>query len=275
MSKLPAFSRGRGRVSACALLFAAAAVALGACNDLTEYESSTTRYGAVNIRGKGTSATAAQASATVVFVDAITAAVPNSALQEKDVCAYGFYEQQPEVRGQQRAGASVGLTVGTNALTLPYEDANLRYATPAAQPFSYSAGDVAQATIPGLANVFPASSISLKLAEPILPGDITTPAPGSPFVITWNGTNDATTAVLLSLRYAQGSAANSPIEQIYCSLRDDGRHELVSNTLNAFLTSPVSSRTLSLTRFRTNETLLNDSTLLFIGSSIDTVIVLR
>jgi hypothetical protein len=264
------------RILGSLLLAGTGLAAVGACTNLTEYEGVTNRIGAVNIHGKATSATTATARATATFFEAITASVPNSAAQEKDVCRYAPYDSIPsEVRGLNRAGDAIGLSVGGASVSLPFEDANLRYATPAAQRFAYTAGNVAQATIPGLTDVYPGSSISVRLAEPIIPGPITNPVFGQPFAITWNATNDTTAAVNISLRYGVGSGSNVGLEQILCSARDDGAFDIPANLQESFRTSPVNTRSMSLTRFRTNVSRLDDRTLLFIGSSIDTAFVLR
>ena len=277
MSQHLARTRSRALRTLAPLLAAGGAAGVfGACTKLTEYENTTNRYGAVNISAKSTSATAATARATATFFEALTASVPNSTQQQKDICQYTVYDSlATEPRGQHKAGDAIGLAVGSSNVSLAYEDANLRYATPAAQRFSYQAGNVALATIPGLTDVFPASSISVKLAEPILPGPITVPASGSPFAITWNATNDSTAVVNISLRYRIGSGTNVAMEQIVCSARDDGAFDIPASTLEAFRTSPTNTRSISLTRFRTNLVLPDDRTVVFIGSSIDTVIVLR
>jgi hypothetical protein len=264
------------RVLGSLLLATTGLVAVGACTKLTEYQGVTNRYGAVNIHGKATSATAATARATATFFDAITAAIPNSTAQEKDVCQYAEFDSLPsEARGQNQAGDAIGLSIAGASVSIPYEAANLRYATPTASRFSYAAGNVAQATIPGLTNVYPGASISVKLAEPILPGLITAPGVNAPIPVTWNGTNDSTAVVNVSLRYRVGSGTNVAMEQIICSARDDGAFEIPSSALQAFRVAPVETRTLSLTRFRTNFAELDDHTVLFIGSSIDTVFALR
>ena len=249
---------------------------VGACTRLTEYENTVNRYGAINIHGRATSATAATARATATFFEALTASVPNTSAQQKDVCQYALYDSIPgEVRGQNQAGDAIGISVAGTSVSLPYEAANLRYATPTAQRFAYAAGNVAQATIPGLTDVYPGSSISVKLAEPILPGLVTLPAAGQPIAVTWNATNDTTAVVNISLRYRIGSGTNVAMEQLVCSARDDGAFDIPSSTLESFRTSPVDTRSMSITRFRTNFAELDDRTLLFIGSSIDTVFVLR
>jgi hypothetical protein len=273
------FTRARRRsfrVLGALLLATTGLVTLGACTKLTEYEGVTNRYGAVNIHGKATSATAATARATATFFEAITAAVPNSRAQEKDVCQYAQFDSIPtEVRGQNQAGDAIGLSVAGTSVSVPYDAANLRYATPTANRFSYVAGNVVQATIPGLTDIYPGSSISVKLAEPIIPGLITAPGVNQSIPVTWNATNDSSAVVNISLRYRVGSGTNAVMEQILCSARDDGSFEIPSNALEAFRVAPVDTRTLSLTRFRTNFAELDDHTVLFIGSSIDTVFALR
>ncbi len=257
------------------VLILLAASVLGACNELTEYAPSTNRYGSINIDGSGTSATAATANASAVFFEAIQAGVPNSssAEQQADACVYANIETTTDGRGFE-AGTPISLAVGTNTVSIPYDATAARYAMPLTQRFSYTAGDNASITVPGSAN-FPASAISVKLAEPVIPGPIVIPATGSPLVVTWNGNNDATSAMLISVRYANPASSTSANEQIFCSVKDDGRFEIVGSALTALRASPASLRTITLTRFRTNESLLSDNrTLLHVATTVDTVLAL-
>ena len=247
--------------------------ALGACTKLTEYTASTNRYGSVNIKGKSTSTSEARAAASAFFFEAVIAAVPNSARQQDDQCVFTALDTNPPaVPNSARAGASLALTTGATSVTLPFEDLNFRYATPVAQPFTYRAGDMAQVTVPGNGDVYPASSISVKLAEPLLPGAVTLPAANQPLVISWNATNDTTSAILLSLRYARPASSTNANEQIFCSVKDDGRYDIPAAALASFLASPASLRSLQLTRFRTNESRLDGRTLLHIATTVDTIV---
>lgn len=259
-----------------ALLSIATLGLTGACSKLTEYVPTTNRYGSINIEGDGTSATSVSAAPSAVFFEAVSAGVPNSAGadQQSDACVFSTIEAPTEGRGFD-AGTSIALAVGSTTLSVPYNATTARYAFPTTQRFTYNAGETAQITVPGSAN-FPASAISVKLAEPILPGAVALPAAGSPLVITWNATNDATAAVLISARYANPASSTTANEQIFCSAKDDGRFEIPSNALTALRASPASLRTLTLTRFRTNESLLSDNkTLLHVATTVDTVLALR
>ena len=235
----------------------------------------TNRYGSINIDGSGTSTTAVTAYASAVFFEAIQAGVPNSASREQqaDACVFSSITTTTESRGFE-AGTPLSLTVGTRSLSIPYDATSARYAMPLTQRFTYSVGDNASITVPGSAN-FPASAISVKLAEPVSPGAITIPAATAPLVVTWNGNNDATSAMLISVRYANSASSTTANEQIFCSAKDDGRFEINGSALTALRASPASLRTITLTRFRTNESLLSDNrTLLHVATTVDTVLAL-
>ncbi|MES2522354.1 MAG: hypothetical protein V4617_06640 [Gemmatimonadota bacterium] len=258
------------RALACAVLVPFAA----ACGGLTDTSSEIGRYAAVTITARSTSATAATGTATAIVFDSYSALVPNSTLERRETCQVLTYTPTVnELRGQLRAGNAVGFSVGASNLSLEYDDNRMRYSLPAAGTFTYGRGDVATITIPGVAQGYPASSISVKLAEPVIPGAMVNPTPGLPFTVLWNETGDPTALVIISLRY--GSSAGSIGEQIYCTATDDGQFELSSSALLSFHASPAATRNLSITRFRTNQTLLDPRTLLHVGTSADTVIALR
>ena len=272
--RVPMHSRtplvGRGAAGTLATLVTCLAV-LSACTSLTEANPTPNRYGSVSIRARNAANSRATANATTIFFEAFTAAVPNSALQQTDQCVYAAVDTvTPLIKGVKRAGAAVSLSVGGANISLPYDDLYFRYANPENTPFTYGAGDIVQVTIPGDAAVYPSSSISVRLAEPIMPGAVRVPTGTSPMAFTWNASNDSTAAIILSLRYANPSTSSYANEQIYCSLRDDGAHQLPTTALAAFLASPNNRRSLQMTRWRTREAFIDARTILHIATSVDT-----
>ncbi len=265
-----AFRRSRSAIGV--MLGGASLVVLGACGAATEVEAPN-RFAAISIVAHNTGGDRGKASATMVVFDAQSASVPSSELQQSDQCVFANVDTTSTVaRGQLRAGESIGMTIGGASLTLPYFAPLQRYATPDGSPFTYAAGDEARVTIPGEENGFPAATIDLKLAEPIIPEPVPAPVLGQPLTIRWNGTNDRTAAVILSLRYANPATSPWANEQIYCALVDDGHHDIPSGGMSVLLASPAARRSLIITRWRTNEKVLNDKTLLHIVSTIDTTV---
>jgi hypothetical protein len=133
---------------------------------------------------------------------------------------------------------------------------------------------VAQVSIPGSAGAFPAQNISVKLAEPLLPQALTLPQPGLPLPVRWNATNDPTAAVIIQLKYADPTSSSFANRQVYCEVKDDGAFDIPANGLTSFLISPANLRSLTLTRWRTNEVLPDAKTVLHIVTSVDTVVAL-
>jgi hypothetical protein len=250
-----------------------AMLAMVACSGLTGANPTPNRYGSINIRARNAAGGGASAKATAIIFEAYSATVPNSALQQTDQCVYATVDTTTvTVKGVKKAGAAMSLTYGSATVSVPYDDVNFRYATPDNAPFAYGSGDVLQASIPGDGTVYPAANITVRLAEPLIPGVITVPSGTTPMAFTWNASNDSTAAIILSLRYANPPTTSYANEQIYCSLRDDGAHLLPTSALDAFLASPSAKRSLQLTRWRSRETLLDDRTILHIATSIDTTI---
>ncbi len=263
-------SRGR-RLMSRLVIIGSAVAALTACTNLTEANPISNRYGSVSIRARNAPNNRATANATVILFEAFTAAVPNSALQQTDQCVYAQVDTSTQVvRGVKKAGAQVTLGIGATNVALPYDETYLRYSNPENTPFSYGSGEQAQISIPGDAGTFPASTIAVRLAEPIIPGVITVPTGTTPMNFSWNAGGDSTSAIILSLRYANPASSTYPNEQIYCSLRDDGAHQLPTSALAAFLASPNDKRVLQITRWRTREALIDSRTILHVASSVDT-----
>ncbi len=262
-------SRVRRQAAALALLTST----LAACTKITESNQTSNRYGAVNITARSTSATRASANATGIFFEAFTVAVPNSALQRTDACAFAAYDTTSTVtKGVSKAGDQLTLNVGITATSLAFSDALLRYANATTTPITYNAGEVAVIQIPGATGVFPAATINVPLAEPVLPSAVTIPAFGTPLAVRWNASSDTTTAVLLSLRYSTTASATLANEQIFCTVRDDGSYDIPSSALTTFLAAPAASRSLQITRWRTREQQIDARTVLHIASSLDTIV---
>ena len=258
----------------CTLTVLLAMSVLSACTKLTESTPVLNRYGAINITAKSTSTSGAKANATVIFFQSYSAAVPNSATQQSDQCTFASVDTTLAVtQGVSKAGDAVAFTIGATNTSLPYDLLLFRYANLTTAPITYASGDVVQVVVPGATDVFPASNISVRLAEPMIPGSITLPTSGSPLAVTWNAASDTTSAVILSLRYANPSTSAYGNEQIFCALRDDGKYEIPASALTAFLASPNNRRSLQLTRWRTNQLLIDAHTLLHIATSVDSTIV--
>ena len=265
----------RNRVAQC-LVVGTATIATTACTNLTEANPITNRFGAVSILAKNASGTSARANATVILFEAFSAALPSSLLQQPDQCVFSQVDTATAiVRGVKQAGDAVGFTVGGRPLSLAYDATYQRYATPENTPFTYTAGEQVQVSIPGTASVFPASTIGVRLAEPIIPGTISIPSGTTPMTFTWNAASDTSSAIILSLRYANPAQSSYANEQIYCALRDDGTHQLPTTALAAFLASPNDKRVLQITRWRTNEVKIDSRTFLHVASSIDTTLTFQ
>lgn len=259
------------RTVAGAVLVVAASLLAG-CSSITQDAPPYEKFGAVNFLAKRTGATSASAATTVVFFESVGLQVPNSSLQQTDQCVFASVDTTTtNARGDRKAGATIGITVGGTTRQLAYVDADQRYATPVGQPITYTSGDIGQVAVPGDGTNFPAISGSIKLAEPIELGAIATPTSTSALSVTWNGTNDATAAVILQLKYPNPSTTSYANEQVYCALKDDGSVTVPAELLTQFKAA-TARRSLTLIRWRTNLVTAN-SAKLHLTSSIDTTFV--
>ena len=249
------------------------ASAFGACSNITETNTRLSNYGAIAISGKNAAAGRATATISAVFFQGFSATAPNSALQQSDQCAYAFGDSATgSPTSSLRVGESLALTFAGNSVAMPYSTAFSRYEPAAGTALTYAAGDAATISIPGVAGTFPAASISVKLAEPIIPGPLVLPAAGLPLDVTWNATNDATAAIILSVRYGATPTATVQNEQIFCALKDDGAFQVPATGLGAFLASPSALRSVTLIRWRSQEVRPDASSLAHVVSTVDTIV---
>ena len=248
-------------------------VALTACSSVTESNTRLSNYGAVTITGKNAPAGRATATINAVFFQGLSATAPNSTLQQGDQCAYALVDSTTGgATGSLKVGESLALSVAGTSIAMPFSTAFSRYEPATGALLSYAAGDAATLTVPGVAGAFPAAAISVKLAEPILPGRLVIPAAGLPLDVTWNATNDASAAIILSVRYGATPTSTVQNEQIYCALKDDGAFQVPASGLAALLASPSALRSATLIRWRTQEVRPDSSSLLHIVSTIDTIV---
>jgi hypothetical protein len=251
------------------------AVAIAACENLDQPPQVVRRYGSIVIEGENASETTVRATAKAIFFESTIASVPSSITAQNDQCTVTNVDTtEVEVLGQKDVGPALSLTVGSQTISMPWVPGGSRYDSPVATPFVYTTGQTAQVSVPGNADVYPAGSVSVLLAEPILAPDVTVSLT-QPMVITWNASTSQTSAVLLSLRYANPGNAGYGNQQIVCQLKDDGLMELPASSLATFLQSPNIHRSLTLTRFRTSEVQLDDRTLLHISTQTDTLVKLK
>lgn len=252
-------------------------VPLASCLRVGAGESSLSRYGAVTISATTGGPGVARADGSAIFFEAFTASVPDSRFPS-NACRVSVVDTTTRTsRGDLKAGAQLGLSLGAGAnktsATLAFNEAQMRYSAPGL--LSYSAGDSVLVSVPGDASGFPASNISVLLAEPLAPEDIVTPAPGMPMEVRWNASADQTGAFIIAIRYANPVTSTYANEQLVCSVSDTGNADISSNILESFLNSPSALRSVYLTRWRTQAVQVNDRSLLHIVSSVDTAATLK
>jgi hypothetical protein len=249
---------------------------LSACLNVVGDSNNFNNYGAITIRGSGGTLSPVTTVGDAVFFRALNASVPNSATVTNN-CAYSAVDTTtPVSRGDLRAGSELTLVSGANAnkvtRAMALNATTVAYKT--ASPFTYAAGDSVRITVPGDAAGYPESNIVVRLAEPIIPEDVVVPPENTAMQIRWNQ-GDGTSAIILTVRYANPATSNYPNEQIVCSLVDDGSEDLPANGIGPFLNSPADKRSIRLSRWRTAQNNPTAATLLHIVSLVDSAAKLK
>jgi hypothetical protein len=234
-------------------------------------------YGAISVQATHGDNGTGKAVATAIFFAAYAASIPDSRTPA-NYCQFSTVDTTTSpVQGETFAGASLGMLfgrgAGSSSATLPYDAQFKRYASTV--PNTYVTGDSVKVMVPGDTSGFPGAMISVRLAEPLAPEPFVLPPAGSPLTVRWNASPDSTTAILLSLKYANPASSPYPNEQIFCSLKDDGSEVLSAVAMGPVLASPAAMRSLQITRWRTQIATPNAASLLHIVSSIDTLIKLQ
>lgn len=246
--------------------------ALAACSNLSGSEIQPNRYGALNVQAQNNGSAGAVGLATMIFFKGVNVSVPNSSNSQFDQCIISRIDTTTTATtGMNSVGSGLSMSIAGRAVAMPYNSTTLRYESGASK-FSYNSGESVTINVPDAGTVFPLSTLSLKLAEPIVPAALTVPAANADWLVRWNGTNDGLSSIQLQLRYATSAGATAANEQVYCVLQDDGSTTLPASYLTGFLASPNNVRSLRIMRWRTNERVIDANTLLHLTSTIDTVV---
>lgn len=121
-------------------------------------------------------------------------------------------------------------------------------------------------TVPGAASGFPASNIAVKTVEPYTMSAVPDEIPvGESVVLTWTPAGSGGSRMDIAFAYAT-TPDGQLNEQLYCSLLDDGEHDVPSSALNGFRAAASGIREFSSRRWRTSFKDLGGSVMLAISS---------
>ena len=264
------------RAIAVRVLAAVLLLPLASCLNVVDNSNNLYQYGAIAVRALGGGAAQVRASTNGVFFSALSASIPDSRVVQNS-CAFSAVDTTtPATQGDLRAGSAVTLLTGAGSnkttTTLAFNSTNMSYV--GTSNFTYKTADSATVSVPGDAAGFPASSVTVRLAEPIIPADITVPLANDPMIVRWN-VGDSTSAIILSIKYANPINSTYANEQVLCSLKDDGGEDIAATALGPFLLSPVAKRSVKITRWRTNAVQPGTRSLLHIVSTVDSIAKLK
>ncbi len=149
------------------------------------------------------------------------------ATQASDTCQQAAYsatinttQTSAQVVG---GGAYVALLVSGHADTLRrVSTPDGTYELSSLAGFVYNPGDTITFTIPGDAAGFPAAVAAVRTAEPFSLSPIVIPPASQSMTITWSAALDNNAAMIVSLRYNDGTAGAGLNQQIFCDFHDDG-----------------------------------------------------
>jgi hypothetical protein len=248
------------------------ALVVPACTSLSDVQGNN-RYGAVTISATGSYEGPFTATPTATFFRGQPQELPDSRT-EVDQCAPFNYAPESFVPGNLEAGNAIELRVGASTVSLRQPpNLPLVYALPAGGGFNYVAGDTVRVTIPGQAGGFPAASIALRLAEPVIVNAVVTGAETEDLAIRWQPNGDARSGIIISLRFSTVAGTLVPNRQLLCAVRDNGAYTIASGFLGEYYSADPVSRSVNVLRWRTNAVTVDERTALYIVSTIDTTFV--
>jgi hypothetical protein len=252
---------------------AAGAAALSACLSIEEANGNN-RYGSITIQATGGTSGSITASPVAAFFRGIEVEIPTSQVSS-DNCGIFPFTREAFAPGNLEAGSTLQLRVGGDAYQMEVSAAVPRlYVLADGGSFDYDEGDSARVIVPGTTGGFPGSQVAVKLAEPIRLGPITGGEINQDLPVSWQANGDANSSVIISLRYTSSFTSTLPDAQVLCIVRDNGGYAVPGTFLGNYYASNPASRELNVLRWRTNNTRVDERTVLYIVSTVDTTLVL-
>ena len=205
----------------CAPLFlAAAALSLTACISTAPGNGSPIAVISMNARTKGAGFTTSPV-ANFYRASNVTFASTSGA---SDSCVAGTFSplggtSNATVIG---AGSTVAIAVSGHSDTLrKVSSTDQTYRSSLATGLAFTPGDSVTVTISGDNAGFPAASFTGRTAEAFSASALTVPPSGQALPVTWGPIGDATSVMIVSLRYNDGTGSGLNA-QLFCDFVDDG-----------------------------------------------------
>lgn len=257
------------------LFLLAATLVFAGCSDLNAPQQELWTFGSIVLDGQNASETEVDATAMAIFFRSASAAIIYSDSMRNDRCDITNIDTTTvDVEGQLRAGETLSLQISGSQYDMAWSNFFARYQVEEPPVIRYTAGNTVQISVPS-SDEFPATSVSVLAAEPLLAPPVATGEGSQPLTVTWNASSNNTTAILLSLRYATSPTVGYGDRQIVCELRDSGQATISGATLQEFRNSPIADRSLTLTRLRSNHVTLPNNNLLHVLSTVKTSVPLQ
>jgi hypothetical protein len=194
--------------------------------------------------------------------------------QVTNTCTVGGYSAgggtPAEQFGDLSAGSALALTIGAVQVSVPQRPVGaVSYNYQTTAPITFTPGDSARISVPGETGQFPAATLAVKTAEAFVVDPVAVPAVGDNLDVRWTPPGDTSSAMLISLRYAdEGSTTLN--QQIFCDVFDLGQITIESNLLGGWANAESGLREVAASRVRTDQTGSDDGYLLHVLSSYDT-----
>jgi len=114
----------------------------------------------------------------------------------------------------------------------------------------YIPGDTLRVEVPGDAAGFPATTVSVRTAEPFNFTVPANPTQGEPMMLTWTPAPAPGSTMTVSMRLNNTGTGNTPDAQIYCRFNDDGSGQVDATLTAVWLASAPESRSVAFSRVR-------------------------
>lgn len=224
-----------------------------ACDTSLEGINTQGTWGFITVNAQRTTSGTVVAGTEALFFKGTLSAVPNAEFV-RDTCADAPFSEGNNLVGVTYldAGPTVTATLGGIPHTLDRTTTSEGLAYRPTSALTYTPGDSIIIDVPGAVGGFPGGTVRAKTAEAFtFPTEIDVPAGTEAIQLSWTPSQDANSAMVVSLRYSTIQNPGILTRNVLCTFVDDGRDSIPFRWHENWSTS-ADARAVVATRLRTS-----------------------
>ena len=249
---------------------AAATALVASCDTTVSFRPDELLWGFVTVAAQKTTAGDLRTAPSAVFFRGAVTTVPSAGVRP-DSCfpAQDYVPPTNNFTGVTYldAGASLGLTLGTNTTELARSSSGgvTTYGLASGTTIPYRPGDSIVVRVPGANGGYPTTEVRAKTADAFTMQTVTPQNVGY-LQLRWTPAPDTNSAIVLQLQFAPAGGSGAITREIRCAFRDDGVDSVALTQYQLWGVATNLKREVVATRLRTLLRNVNGGAMQFIST---------